>query len=342
MVDLGSTFEELVKEINSKSDSIITIDGLSGGTLTSPLKIKGGDGSVASKIALDQANKGQITDNSTSTLFGFMSSSDLTIGGTGYNMRLRGRETRPKYNGNDLALKTDIPTVPTKTSQLTNDSGFTTNKGTVTKVKVNGSEKSPDTNGLVDLGTISGGSGGGDVTSEGNNSFYGNNTFNNGIEIGQGSITFARDADEQLGSISKDGIVLGDSSGQVGQVITKTANGLAWQTPTSGKQLYWHNIYLEYHTSNIDCNVFLGIVTSSSTAITNATTFKTLVNNYRNLNNMLPVTGDIFIAKSSGVTQALALFTNGNMIFYRSFAGTGSTESIAVSNFTIMDKVTTL
>ena len=170
-------------------------------------------------------------------------------------------------SGGTLALTSQIKT---KTSQLTNDSGFTTNKGTVTKVKVNGSEKSPDSNGVVDLGTISGGSG------------------------------------------------------------------------TSGKQLYWHNIYLEYHTSNIDCNVFLGIVTSSSTAITNATTFKALVNNYRNLNNILPVTGYIFIAKSSGVTQALALSTNGNMIFYRPFASTGSTESIAVSNFTITDKVTTL
>ena len=31
-------------------------------------------------------------------------------------------------------------------------------KGTVTKVKINGSEKSPDSNGLVDLGTIEGGS----------------------------------------------------------------------------------------------------------------------------------------------------------------------------------------
>ena len=31
-------------------------------------------------------------------------------------------------------------------------------KGTVTKVKINGSEKSPDSNGVVDLGTISGGS----------------------------------------------------------------------------------------------------------------------------------------------------------------------------------------
>lgn len=48
--------------------------------------------------------------------------------------------------------------IPTKTSQLTNDSGYTTNKGTVTQVKINGTTNSPDSTGLVDLGTISGGS----------------------------------------------------------------------------------------------------------------------------------------------------------------------------------------
>lgn len=47
--------------------------------------------------------------------------------------------------------------IPTKTSQLTNDSGYTTNKGTVTQVKINGATKSPDSAGLVDLGTVGGG-----------------------------------------------------------------------------------------------------------------------------------------------------------------------------------------
>lgn len=54
--------------------------------------------------------------------------------------------------------------IPTKTSQLTNDSGYTTNKGTVTQVKINGTTKSPNSAGLVDLGTISGGGGGGATT----------------------------------------------------------------------------------------------------------------------------------------------------------------------------------
>ena len=44
--------------------------------------------------------------------------------------------------------------IPTKVSQLTNDRGFTTNIGTITQVKVNGEIKAPDTAGLVDLGNV--------------------------------------------------------------------------------------------------------------------------------------------------------------------------------------------
>lgn len=79
----------------------------------------------------------------------------------------------------------DPPTIPSKTSQLTNDSGFTTNKGTVTSVTINGVNKTPNAAGLVDLGTISGGGGSGtktysdyiyadDVTTIFENNEYGN------------------------------------------------------------------------------------------------------------------------------------------------------------------------
>lgn len=59
----------------------------------------------------------------------------------------------PQKDGT-LAVLGDIPT---KVSELANDSGFTTNKGTVTQVKINGTTKSPNSAGLVDLGTIGGG-----------------------------------------------------------------------------------------------------------------------------------------------------------------------------------------
>ena len=94
-------------------NKVTSVDGLSGGTLTSPLKISGGNQSTASKISLNQSANGQITDSSTSTLFGFMSSTILTVGDNGYALALRGSGTRPTYKGVDLALYSDIATVPT-------------------------------------------------------------------------------------------------------------------------------------------------------------------------------------------------------------------------------------
>ena len=94
-------------------NKVTSVDGLSGGTLTSPLKISGGDQSTASKISLNQSANGQITDSSTSPLFGFMSSTTLTVGDNGYALALRGSGTRPTYKGADLALYSDIATVPT-------------------------------------------------------------------------------------------------------------------------------------------------------------------------------------------------------------------------------------
>lgn len=61
------------------------------------------------------------------------------------------------FSANQSGNATANITVPTKVSQLTNDSGYTANKGTVTQVKINGTTKSPNSAGLVDLGTISGG-----------------------------------------------------------------------------------------------------------------------------------------------------------------------------------------
>lgn len=58
-------------------------------------------------------------------------------------------KTATSNSYNDLDNK---PTIPTKVSQLTNDSGFTTNKGTITGIKMNGSSKG--TSGVVDLGTV--------------------------------------------------------------------------------------------------------------------------------------------------------------------------------------------
>lgn len=141
----NSTILVNVKAKNGKdgTDATITsINGLKGGTLTSPLVITGGDQATAAKIALNQGNKGQITDSSTSTIFGFMSSGTLTVGSTSYVTNIRGKNTRPTYNGNNLALLSDVPTV--NNGKLTIKQGgvekgtFTANQGGNVEIDLDG------------------------------------------------------------------------------------------------------------------------------------------------------------------------------------------------------------
>lgn len=127
-VDLGSTFKELIDEINSKGSgaAIDSIDGLKGGMLSSPLIVSGGNGVNASKIALNSAGKGQITDNSTETLFGFMSADVLTVGSNNYTTNIRGNANSAiggkKFS--DLAVKGDIPDI-SDFVKLSGDNTFT-------------------------------------------------------------------------------------------------------------------------------------------------------------------------------------------------------------------------
>lgn len=108
-VDLGSTFKELIDEINSKS-VIDSIDGLKGGTLSSPLKLTGGDAATASKMTMSPTGKGQVTDESTSTLLGFMSGDTFTVGSNSYATNIRGNANSAiggkKFS--DLATKGDL------------------------------------------------------------------------------------------------------------------------------------------------------------------------------------------------------------------------------------------
>lgn len=62
-----------------------------GDTLTGPLLLSGGDSNSSGKIMLDNAICGQITNNGTSTLFGFTTPNTdiLTVGHIQYNLNLR-------------------------------------------------------------------------------------------------------------------------------------------------------------------------------------------------------------------------------------------------------------
>lgn len=98
-----------------------------GGTLTKPLKVTGGDQATAGKIMLDQAHQGQITDTSTVTLLGFTSASILTIGSTSYSTALRGSQARPTWNGNNLALQSDVHSVLSAKAVSVAASGWSSN-----------------------------------------------------------------------------------------------------------------------------------------------------------------------------------------------------------------------
>jgi|GEM_PF-1164748 len=80
----------------------------SGGTMTGELVVDGGDAVGGSKIVL-VPGKGQITNNGTATLFGFGNETDLLLGHANYYLKIRGKASRPTYNGNEIALKSDIP-----------------------------------------------------------------------------------------------------------------------------------------------------------------------------------------------------------------------------------------
>lgn len=108
-VDSGLTSKADVNDIPT------SIDGLGGGTLTSPMTLTGGDGAAASKMIL--TSNGQITNESTATLFG-RSGGVLIVGHQSMPLRLRGSATNPVYSKDnqtfkELAFKSDIPTIPT-------------------------------------------------------------------------------------------------------------------------------------------------------------------------------------------------------------------------------------
>ena len=79
------------------------------------------------------------------------------------------------FSANQSGNVTANITVPTKVGELENDSGFTSNAGTVTGVKINGETKNP-ASGVVDLGTVIT-----DITGkanlDGGNTFKGKQTF---------------------------------------------------------------------------------------------------------------------------------------------------------------------
>lgn len=129
-IQTNGTYNETTNKIATMSDLPTSINGMSGGTLTSPLNLSGGSENTASKIAV--GTDGRITDSGNSTIFGRSGTNgvDLLVGQANYNLKLRGSGTRPKYNGNDLALYSDLPDLSTKmdTANPTGTGSFSLNR----------------------------------------------------------------------------------------------------------------------------------------------------------------------------------------------------------------------
>lgn len=122
----GSSVSSRSNALTVYNDGTVDVKKIS---INSPLRIFGGDSATDAKIILDQSASGQITDSGTKTIFGFTSngSSDLKVGSSSYSLSLRGSGTRPTYNGNDVALTSDLSNyVTTNTTQtgLTGDKTF--------------------------------------------------------------------------------------------------------------------------------------------------------------------------------------------------------------------------
>lgn len=90
------------------------------------------------------ATSGNYNDLSNKPTIPTVNNATLTIQKNGTNVTT--------FTANASSNATANITVPTKVSDLTNDSGFTTNTGTITGIKMNGASKG--TSGVVDLGTV--------------------------------------------------------------------------------------------------------------------------------------------------------------------------------------------
>ena len=202
------------------------------------------------------------------------------------------------FSANQSGNVTANITVPTKVSELENDSGFTSNAGTVTSVavKMNGKEKGKVTSsGTIDLGTVLTNDGGtinksktvkmdASANSDGANLKWGTVNSKNpyiGYASDQADGTFV--VGSLLGTNYASGLAIGGGSGNLLWKGTKVAT--TSDIPTF--HLYEHSIYLYAHkTSGIYFDVYFTIITNSAASIT----YANLGTMYKNVS--ISATGD--------------------------------------------------
>ena len=150
--------------------------------------------------------------------------------------KLDGNDSSYYLNYNNLSNK---PTIPTKVSELENDSGYTTNKGTVTQVKINGTTNSPDSAGLVDLGTV----GGSSDNSKFDYTVLTNEDLNTVIEAGRYRAEKGNTCKHRPFILTAPAFFL---------TVEKTESGSITQTAylTAGEPSSYYEWYVRYSTNN--------------------------------------------------------------------------------------------
>ena len=85
---------------------------LTGGTMSGEIKIGQGDGRGIQLGTDGRINATTGEGSTTATMFGIISGNGI-FGHSSFNTTLRGKAARPTYNGANMALQSDIPSVPT-------------------------------------------------------------------------------------------------------------------------------------------------------------------------------------------------------------------------------------
>lgn len=132
----GSYTDLLNKPTIPDTTNLVTLD--TSQTITGT-KTFSGSGSIVLRKSLIVNNGGKISlvTNNPGIVFGAnnllsVTNIDVRLGYTGRPIKINGQSTRPSYTDannttTDLALYSDIPTVPTNISSFNNDSGYITN-----------------------------------------------------------------------------------------------------------------------------------------------------------------------------------------------------------------------
>ena len=211
-------------------------------------------GEEIATVAMLEDKQDKIT--SSNKLAASLVSGLATVATSGSYNDLSNKPTIPTVNNGTLTIQkngTDVATftanqstnvtanitVPTKVSELTNDSGYTTNKGTVTQVKINGTTNSPDSAGLVDLGTV----GGSSDNSKFDYTVLTNEDLNTVIEAGRYRAEKGNTCKHRPFILTAPAFFL---------TVEKTESGSITQTAylTAGEPSSYYEWYVRYSTNN--------------------------------------------------------------------------------------------